>query len=73
MSQPHITCTCLYYVTSSFMAVDLHNLVFINPSRAVSICFVCLYQLLALLFLKSNLIFMAQIILESVHPLMKET
>ena len=55
------------------MAVDLHNLVFINPSRAVSICFVCLYQLLALLFLKSNLIFMAQIILESVHPLMKET
>ena len=58
MSQPHITCTYIYYETSSFMvetkgkmAVDLHNLVLISPYRAVSICFVCLYHLLALIWL----------------------
>ena len=58
MSQRHITCTYIYYETSSFMvetkekmAVDLHNLVLISPYRAVSICFVCLYHLLALIWL----------------------
>ena len=47
MTQPHIT--CMYYVTLSFMVsikgkmvVDLHNLVFINPSQSVSVLSVCI-------------------------------
>ena len=60
----------MYYITSSFMVstkgklvVDLHNLVFINPSLSVSVLSVCIN------FLK----FLAQIVFESMHLWVKET
>ena len=75
MTQPYVT--CMYYVTSSFIVstkgkmvhvVDLYNLVLINPSL-----FCLSVSTFSITFSKINLIFMAQIIFESIHRWVKET